>query len=90
MFSNCAMFSSAFLSALSRKRVAYVREQLRTFKVSCLTWDPRWLRKESLLAGMILAMEMNTKSDKCCIVLTIARLMLWLKFMTYCNSSVSV
>ena len=43
---------------------------------------------ESVLASVMLAMEMKTKLDKCCIVLAIARVMLWLKSVRYCSSAV--
>ena len=59
-------------------------------KVSGLMPVFRWVRYESLQATVRLPMEIKTKSVKCSMVFATALVMLALKSMRYCSSSVAV
>ena len=62
---------------------------LKADKVSCLMPFFKWVRYASLRARMRLPIDMNTKSVRCSMALDAAWVMLALKFIKYCSSSVA-
>ena len=79
------------LRILSRKRVASCSGAvLKAANVSGLIPVLMCVRYESLLANVKLPMETNTKSVRCSIAFATTQVMLALKSMRYCNSSVAV
>ena len=85
------MSSSACLITVSENSVEICNGAvLKVAKVSGLMPVFRWLRYASLGARVRLPTEIKMKSVKCSIIFAAAWVMLALKSMRYCSSSVAV